>query len=127
MKKIVIVATGGTIAGSGKAGKTANYHAGTIAIENIVESIPLINDVADLEAIQLFNFDSNEMNEERRCAGARGFKSPGHSAYRRLCFSCATFSDTGCCTAAWKADRSVLRYLFLHCLQLSPLRFRDTS
>lgn len=65
MKKIVIVATGGTIAGSGKAGKTANYHAGTIAIENIVESIPLINDVADLEAIQLFNFDSNEMNEER--------------------------------------------------------------
>lgn len=65
MKKIIIVATGGTIAGSGKVGKTANYHAGTIAIENIVESIPLINDVADLEAIQLFNFDSNEMDEER--------------------------------------------------------------
>lgn len=64
MKNIVIVATGGTIAGSGKVGKTANYHAGTIDIDKIIESIPLINEVANLKAIQLFNVDSNEMNEE---------------------------------------------------------------
>ncbi|WP_294578268.1 asparaginase [uncultured Thomasclavelia sp.] len=64
MKNIVIVATGGTIAGSGQVGKTANYHAGTIDITQIIDTIPLINEVANIEAIQLFNFDSNEMNEE---------------------------------------------------------------
>lgn len=65
MKNIVIVATGGTIAGSGKVGKTTNYRAGKIDINEIIDSIPMINKVANLTAIQLFNVDSNEMDEER--------------------------------------------------------------
>lgn len=64
MKNIVIVATGGTIAGSGKVGKATNYQAGKININDIIDSIPMINEVADLTAIQLFNVDSNEMDEE---------------------------------------------------------------
>lgn len=63
MKNIVIVATGGTIAGSGKVGKATNYHAGKIDIKEIIDSIPMINEVANLRAIQLFNVDSNEMDE----------------------------------------------------------------
>lgn len=63
MKNIVIVATGGTIAGSGKVGKATNYHAGKIDINEIIDSIPMINEVANLRAIQLFNVDSNEMDE----------------------------------------------------------------
>lgn len=64
MKNIVIVATGGTIAGSGKVGKATNYQAGKININEIIDSIPMINEVANLNAIQLFNVDSNEMDEE---------------------------------------------------------------
>ena len=37
MKTIAIVATGGTIAGTGKKGKTAAYHAGEIDIDSIIE------------------------------------------------------------------------------------------
>ena len=40
MKTIAIVATGGTIAGTGKKGKTAAYHAGEIDIDSIIETIP---------------------------------------------------------------------------------------
>ena len=64
MKNIVIIATGGTIAGSGKIGKATNYQAGKIDIKEIIDSIPMINEIANLTAIQLFNIDSNEMNEQ---------------------------------------------------------------
>ena len=43
MKNIIIVATGGTIAGSGKVGKATNYQAGKINIKEIIDSIPMIN------------------------------------------------------------------------------------
>lgn len=62
-KTVAIVATGGTIAGTGQAGKTSSYQAGRIGMEEILESIPLIQEVATLEMHQLFNIDSNEMNE----------------------------------------------------------------
>lgn len=64
MKNIVIIATGGTIAGSGKVGKATNYQAGKIDIKEIIDSISMINEIANLKAIQLFNVDSNEMNED---------------------------------------------------------------
>ena len=64
MKNIVIIATGGTIAGSGKMGKATNYQAGKINIDEIIDSIPMINEVANLKAIQLFNVDSNEIDEQ---------------------------------------------------------------
>lgn len=64
MKNIIIVATGGTIAGSGKVGKATNYQAGKIDINEIIDSIPMINEIANLKAIQLFNVDSNEMDEK---------------------------------------------------------------
>lgn len=39
MKTIAIIATGGTIAGTGKDGKTVAYHAGEIGVEEIINSI----------------------------------------------------------------------------------------
>lgn len=63
MKHIVIAATGGTIAGTGNLGKAAVYEAGKISIDEVVESIPMINDIAKLSEVQLFNVDSNEMDE----------------------------------------------------------------
>ena len=64
MKKIVIVATGGTIAGIGEKGKTVAYHAGEISVEEILSSVPETNHLADISIVQLFNVDSNEMNDE---------------------------------------------------------------
>ena len=60
-KNITIIATGGTIAGRGSLGKSANYEAGTFDVEEIVKSIPQIRDLANLNTIQLYNVDSNDM------------------------------------------------------------------
>jgi len=64
MKTIAIVATGGTIAGTGQHGKTVAYHAGEMNVEEVIASIPAIRDVAHIKAYQLMNVDSNEMNQE---------------------------------------------------------------
>ena len=64
MKTIAIIATGGTIAGTGQKGKTAVYHAGEIDIDSIIETIPEINEVAVLKTFQLMNIDSNEMTKK---------------------------------------------------------------
>lgn len=65
MKNIMIVATGGTIAGVGDIGKSASYRAGEINIDEIIQSIPALENIAHLSAVQFFNIDSNEMNSER--------------------------------------------------------------
>lgn len=64
MKNIMIVATGGTIAGVGQVGKSATYQAGEIDISAIINSIPALNEIAHLKATQFLNIDSNEMNEQ---------------------------------------------------------------
>lgn len=48
-KNITIIATGGTIAGRGSLGKSANYQAGTFDVEEIVQSIPQIRDFSKFE------------------------------------------------------------------------------
>lgn len=64
MKTIAIVATGGTIAGTGQQGKTVAYHAGEMTVDEVIASIPTIEDVAHIKAYQLMNVDSNEMNQD---------------------------------------------------------------
>lgn len=64
-KNITIVATGGTIAGRGSLGKSATYQAGTFEVDEIVQSIPQIKDLANLNTIQLCNVDSNDMGIEK--------------------------------------------------------------
>ena len=64
-KNITIIATGGTIAGRGSLGKSANYEAGTFDVEEIVKSIPQIRDLANLNTIQLYNVDSNDMGIDK--------------------------------------------------------------
>lgn len=65
MKNIMIVATGGTIAGVGEIGKSASYQAGEINIDEIIQSLPAINHIAHLSAVQYMNVDSNEMSPDR--------------------------------------------------------------
>ena len=63
MKHIVVVATGGTIAGVGEKGKTVAYHAGEIKVRDILNSIN-VDHLARISEVQLMNVDSNEMNED---------------------------------------------------------------
>lgn len=60
-KQIAIVATGGTIAGTGRPGETAEYTAGTLPVDSIIESIPSIRDLADLRMETLCSKDSNDI------------------------------------------------------------------
>lgn len=48
MKNIVIIATGGTIAGSGEAGRTTEYRAGTVAVADILKSVPQLGKLANI-------------------------------------------------------------------------------
>lgn len=65
MKTIAIVATGGTIAGTGQQGKTVAYRAGEMDVDEIIQSIPMIKNIAHIKEYQLMNIDSNEMSPQR--------------------------------------------------------------
>lgn len=58
LKNIIIIATGGTIAGKGEKGKSSEYVAGEIDIDSIVQSVDGISDLANIYGIQFMNVDS---------------------------------------------------------------------
>lgn len=60
-KKIIILATGGTIAGTGEKGKTSGYKSGTLSIEELINSVPQISDIAAIEAVQVCNENSDDI------------------------------------------------------------------
>ena len=62
--KVVILATGGTIAGVGEAGKTAGYKPGSLTVEDLLFAVPQLADVAEIEAIQICNVNSDDMTAE---------------------------------------------------------------
>ena len=62
--KIVVLATGGTIAGVGEAGKTAGYTPGTLTAEELLNAVPELAEVAQIEAIQICNVNSDDITAE---------------------------------------------------------------
>lgn len=64
MKKIVVLATGGTIAGVGKPGEDLGYRPGSISGEELVQSVPGLTGIADLEVEQVCNINSDDVNSE---------------------------------------------------------------
>lgn len=63
-QKVVILATGGTIAGVGDAGKTAGYEPGSLTAEELIAAVPALEDVAEIEAIQICNVNSDDITAE---------------------------------------------------------------
>ena len=63
-KKVIILATGGTIAGVGEAGKTAGYKPGSLSAEDLIAAVPELVTVADIEAIQICNVNSDDITDE---------------------------------------------------------------
>lgn len=60
-KKVIVLATGGTIAGSGKEGKETRYIPGSITIDEILSSIPSLKEKADISSIQVCNVNSDDI------------------------------------------------------------------
>lgn len=61
---VVILATGGTIAGSGETGKETGYKSGSLSVESLIEAVPGLEDVANIEAIQICNVNSDDITDE---------------------------------------------------------------
>ena len=64
MKKITVLATGGTIAGVGESGKASGYKPGTLTADDLIKSVPQISEIADIKAIQICNVNSDDITSE---------------------------------------------------------------
>ncbi|MDO5608917.1 MAG: L-asparaginase 2 [Capnocytophaga sp.] len=62
--KIRIIATGGTIAGVGKAANESAYKAGELGIYQLLQAVPEIRQIADVSGEQLVKIGSQDMNDE---------------------------------------------------------------
>ncbi len=61
MPRIMILATGGTIAGAGENGTQAGYTSGQVTIENMIAAVPGIDGLAQVSGEQLANVGSQDM------------------------------------------------------------------
>src|SRR6185437_7646339 len=61
---IVILATGGTIAGAAATGTQSSYTSGKVTIDAMLDSVPGIRDLANLKGEQIANVGSQDMSFE---------------------------------------------------------------
>ncbi|MFP3754314.1 asparaginase [Cupriavidus sp. SIMBA_020] len=62
LPRIVVLATGGTIAGSsGSSASTAQYRAATVPVSSLVQAVPALGEVARVETEQVAQIDSKDM------------------------------------------------------------------
>src|SRR5881392_2454098 len=61
LPRVIILATGGTIAGAGAASDRAGYTAGKIPIDDLIGSIPTVKKVADITGEQVASVGSQDM------------------------------------------------------------------
>jgi len=62
--KVIILATGGTIAGSGEKAYGSIYEAGQIDICDLLKSVPEIDEIAEIDGEQIANIGSQDMDSE---------------------------------------------------------------
>ncbi len=61
---IVILATGGTIAGSGASATKSTYSAGAVTVDKLLAAVPSINEMASIKGEQISNIGSQEMSNK---------------------------------------------------------------
>ena len=62
--KVMILATGGTIAGAQASTAEAGYKAGTFSVDDLIKAVPQLKDLADISGEQVANIGSQTMNHE---------------------------------------------------------------
>ena len=63
-RRIVILATGGTIAGKGEPGKEICYQSGSIPASELVEAVPGLSSIAEIKTEQICNLNSDDITSE---------------------------------------------------------------
>ena len=63
-KKVVVLATGGTIAGVGESGKDTGYVSGIVSGESLVASVPELAEYADVSVEQICNVNSDDITDK---------------------------------------------------------------
>lgn len=61
---VYILATGGTIAGSGDSALSGSYTSGTLTVDKLIAAVPEINKIATIKGEQISNIGSQAMNDE---------------------------------------------------------------
>ncbi len=61
---IYILATGGTIAGTGVSSTQTNYTAGSVAIQTLLDAVPAITELANVTGEQVVNIGSQDMSND---------------------------------------------------------------
>src|ERR1700751_3705323 len=62
LPNIVILATGGTIAGAAASGTQAGYKSGAVTIDAMIAAVPGISDMANIKGEQISNVGSQDMS-----------------------------------------------------------------
>ena len=62
--RIVILATGGTIAGTGELGKDIGYKSGSLPVEKMVAAVPGLTDIAEIKTEQICSLNSDDITSE---------------------------------------------------------------
>ena len=62
--RIVIVATGGTIAGAAESTTAAGYRSGAVAVDILIAAVPQMKKFADVRGVQVSSVGSQDMNDE---------------------------------------------------------------
>ncbi len=62
--KIMILATGGTIAGAQASTTEVGYKSGSFSVDDLIKAVPPLKDLADISGEQLANIGSQTMNHE---------------------------------------------------------------
>src|SRR6478752_6954584 len=61
--RIVIVATGGTIAGSAESTTAAGYKSGAVAVDVLINAVPQMKKFADVRGVQVSSVGSQDMDD----------------------------------------------------------------
>jgi len=62
--KVVILATGGTIAGAAASQTDAGYQSGAVGVDLLIQAVPQLKDVAEVTGEQIASIGSQDMNDE---------------------------------------------------------------
>jgi L-asparaginase len=64
LPNVVVLATGGTIAGAASSDVTAGYTSGQVGVEQLLNAVPQARKLANLRGEQISNIGSQDMNDE---------------------------------------------------------------
>ena len=64
LPNVVVLATGGTIAGAAKSNVTAGYSSGQVGVDALLEAVPEAKKLANLRGEQISNIGSQDMNDK---------------------------------------------------------------